>query len=117
VDATNPTVFITFSDLGQLMSLSIPSHSNLELSSPSTLCISSGKYQSKGCGMYDGARSLYPRSPSDIIVRAISMARGAVHKAVPMTVGLCLRLGVAAKVEDTLPWMVALLGCAKGLGW
>jgi 2-methylaconitate cis-trans-isomerase PrpF len=52
---------------------------------------------------------LSPSNDVDIIVHAISM--GAVHKAVPMTVGLCL--GVAANVKDTLPWTVARM---SGLG-
>jgi len=49
---------------------------------------------------------LSPPSPSDsdvdIFVHALSM--GVLHKAVPMTVGLCL--GVAASVEGSLAWNI-----------
>lgn len=38
----------------------------------------------------------------DVVVHALSM--GVLHKAVPMTVGLCL--GVAARVEGSLVWDV-----------
>ncbi|KAF9444532.1 DUF453-domain-containing protein [Macrolepiota fuliginosa MF-IS2] len=38
----------------------------------------------------------------DVVVHALSM--GIMHKAVPMTLGLCL--GVAAKVEGTLAWNI-----------
>jgi len=38
----------------------------------------------------------------DVVIHALSM--GVVHKAVPMTVGLCL--GVAARIKDSVPWTV-----------
>jgi 2-methylaconitate cis-trans-isomerase PrpF len=45
----------------------------------------------------------------DIVVRALSM--GVLHKAVPMTVGLCL--GVAANVQGTIPWEIVREARAK----
>jgi len=38
----------------------------------------------------------------DVVVHALSM--GVMHKAVPMTLGLCL--GVAAKTEGTVAWSI-----------
>jgi 2-methylaconitate cis-trans-isomerase PrpF len=96
---------------------------HLDLSYPSTLSVLESIRQKGAERMgLDPSTQAQPKiailSPSDEvdnIVHAISM--GAVHKAVPMTVGLCL--GVAANVKDTLPWTVARmsgLGRREGLG-
>ncbi|KAF9461853.1 PrpF protein, partial [Collybia nuda] len=48
----------------------------------------------------------------DIVVHALSM--GALHKAVPMTVGLCL--GVASNIENTLAWEIVHRSSGKNGG-
>lgn len=106
VDATNPTVFVTYADLCRvlrplsLLDFSVPDSRELMESIRRAGAIKMG---------LDPEMQAQPKiavlSPScnpdhDINVHAFSM--GVLHKAVPMTVGLCL--GVAAKVEGTLAW-------------
>lgn len=112
VDATNPTVFITSSYLCHILSL--PDISSIDFASPAVLEILESIRQEGAILM-----SLDPSAPSqpkiailsppslsdpdvDIFVHALSM--GVLHKAVPMTVGLCL--GVAAGVEGSLAWKI-----------
>ena len=108
IDATNPTVFVTLSDLRDILFL--PDTSLIDFASSSTLQMLEAIRQqgAKLMGLDPSAQAqpkiaiLSPPSPSDsevdIVVHALSM--GALHKAVPMTVGLCL--GVAAGIEGTL---------------
>ena len=49
-----------------------------------------------------GTESNFVEEDVDVVIHALSM--GVVHKAVPMTVGLCL--GVAARIKNTVPWTV-----------
>lgn len=119
VDATNPTVFVTSSDLRPILSL--PPDSFIDFQSPTTLRVLE-LIRQKGAIMMSldpiaqaqpkiailspplPASSSSTSSPSgvDIFVHALSM--GVLHKAVPMTVGLCL--GVAAHVERSLAWEI-----------
>lgn len=113
VDATNPTVFISSSDLRRMLSIS--SSSSLDFTTASVLSTLEIIRQ-KGAEIMglDPSTQGQPKiaivnppsngnSNVDIVVHAISM--GVLHKAVPMTVGLCL--GVAANVKGTIPWEIA----------
>jgi 2-methylaconitate cis-trans-isomerase PrpF len=111
VDATNPTVFVRSADLG--LAPSTPYN-------PDTHAILEALRQAGATMMgLDPAHQAQPKiavlSPSaergvDIVVRALSM--GVLHKAVPMTVGLCL--GVAANVPGTIPWEIVREARADG---
>lgn len=112
MDATNPTVFITSSDLRHILSL--PDASSIDFACLSVLeTLESIRKRGARLMSLDPSVPSQPKiailnapSPSDpdvdIVVHALSM--GVLHKAVPMTVGLCL--GVAAGVEGSLPWNI-----------
>ncbi|KAI0091132.1 DUF453 domain-containing protein [Irpex rosettiformis] len=108
VDATNPTVFITSEDLRSALGLS--PDAVIDFHDDQVRGIMEDIRQ-KGAilmGLDPSAQAqpkiaaLSPPRPedtdSDIVVQAFSM--GVLHKAVPMTVGLCL--GVASGVKGTL---------------
>jgi len=106
VDATNPAIFVSSSELRLL-------EPNLALPSAETYTILE-TLRRKGAEMMglDPAQGhpkiavLSDPQPSssdsgvDIVIHALSM--GILHRAVPLTVGLCL--GVAARVPGTLAW-------------
>lgn len=111
VDATNPTVFV---DSNQLAAkLAVSHHSEIDYTSSETTSLLEHIRQ-------QGARhmSLDPHAQAqpkiavlstpdvdgklDIVAHAISM--GVLHRAIPMTVGLCL--GVAAHIPGTIPWRI-----------
>lgn len=106
VDATNPTVFVTYTDLCRVLRPS----SLVDFSTPELRELMESIRRAGAIKMgLDPNMQAQPKiavlSPScdqdhDIGIHAFSM--GVLHKAVPMTVGLCL--GVAAKVEGTLAW-------------
>jgi 2-methylaconitate cis-trans-isomerase PrpF len=106
VDATNPTVFVTYADLCRVLRLS----SSIDFSAPNSRELMESIRRAGAIKMgLDPNTQAQPKiavlSPScdtdhDIGIHAFSM--GVLHKAVPMTVGLCL--GVAAKVKGTLAW-------------
>ncbi|KIJ13128.1 hypothetical protein PAXINDRAFT_136387 [Paxillus involutus ATCC 200175] len=106
VDATNPTVFITLSDLTHILNL--PPQSNVDFSNETVReLVESIRTQSAVKMGLDPSAQAQPKvaviSPPaaedhDIYIQAYSM--GVPHKAVPMTVGLCL--GVAANIEGSL---------------
>ncbi|KAG2071180.1 DUF453-domain-containing protein [Suillus decipiens] len=106
VDATNPTVFVTYADLCRVL---CPS-SLVDFTAPSSRELIESIRRAGAIKMgLDPNMQAQPKiavlSPScntdhDIGIHAFSM--GVLHKAVPMTVGLCL--GVAAKVKGTLAW-------------
>jgi 2-methylaconitate cis-trans-isomerase PrpF len=112
IDATNPTVFVVLSDLHDVFSL--PETSTIDFASPPILKVLEFIRQQGAMLMcldplaqaQPKIAILSPPLPSDpdvdVFVHALSM--GMLHKAVPMTVGLCL--GVAAHVEGTLPWQI-----------
>ncbi|KAG1725485.1 PrpF protein [Suillus paluster] len=107
VDATNPTVFVTYADLSRVLRSVSPL---VDFSAPDSRELMESIRRAGAVKMgLDPNTQAQPKiavlSPScgsdhDIGVHAFSM--GVLHKAVPMTVGLCL--GVAAKVEGTLAW-------------
>lgn len=112
VDATNPTVFISSSDLRSTHS--IPKTTPIDFASPAILeTLEAIRREGAKLMQLDPSAQSQPKiailsPPSasdpevDVFVHALSM--GVLHKAVPMTVGLCL--GVAAGVEGTLAWEI-----------
>ncbi|KAG2125508.1 PrpF protein-domain-containing protein [Suillus clintonianus] len=88
IDATNPTVFVAYADLSRILRpLSL-----IDFSAPDSRKLMES--------IRRAALSPSCNPDHDIGIHAFSM--GVLHKAVPMTVGLCL--GVAAKVGGTLAW-------------
>jgi 2-methylaconitate cis-trans-isomerase PrpF len=112
VDATNPTVFVVSADLRHVLAL--PETSPINFASPPILkMLEFIRQQGAKLMCLDPSTQAQPKiailSPPlpsdpevDVVVHALSM--GVLHKAVPMTVGLCL--GVAADVKGTLPWQI-----------
>ncbi|EMD33903.1 hypothetical protein CERSUDRAFT_117433 [Gelatoporia subvermispora B] len=113
VDATNPTVFIAASDLRAIFK----GHDHDPLSSPSLFyadpvvrqVVENIRRSGAECMGLDPDMQAQPKisvlSPppdaeSGIVAHSFSM--GVLHKAIPMTVGLCL--AVAARVPNTLAW-------------
>jgi 2-methylaconitate cis-trans-isomerase PrpF len=110
VDATNPTVFT--SDRGLRSALNIPDDTPIDYAELGVVDALERVRQSGARLM--GLDPLVQAQPkvavlgrpppddadADIVVNAFSM--GVLHRAVPMTVGLCL--GVAARVPHTLAW-------------
>jgi 2-methylaconitate cis-trans-isomerase PrpF len=120
IDATNPTVFVSHHDLithcPHITSTTLDAHLNDTSPSKNISQILESLRQSAARRMgLDPHAQAQPKiavlsHPNplngdgdvgvDIVIHALSM--GAVHKAVPMTVGL--GLGVAANVRGTVPW-------------
>ena len=110
VDATNPTVFT--SDRGLRAALGIPGLAAIDYADPGVVDALERVRQAGARLMgLDPLAQAQPKiavlSPAplddaeaDIVINAFSM--GVLHRAVPMTVGLCL--GVAARVPHTLAW-------------
>lgn len=110
VDATNPTVFITADSLRTV----VPGVSPDDMSVSTQVAVEQLRQLGAERMGLDPEAEAQPKiailsepaaddSEADIIVHAYSM--GVLHKAVPMTVGLCL--GVAAGVEGSIPWQIA----------
>ena len=110
VDATNPTVFT--SDHGLRSALGIPNNAPIDYAQ---LGVVDALEQIRQAGArlmgLDPLAQAQPKvavlnpaprddNDADIVINAFSM--GVLHRAVPMTVGLCL--GVAACVPQTLAW-------------
>jgi hypothetical protein len=110
VDATNPTVFT--SDQGLRSALRIPNNAPIDYAQ---LGVVNALEQIRQAGArlmgLDPLAQAQPKvavlnpaprddDDADIVINALSM--GVLHRAVPMTVGLCL--GVAACVPHTLAW-------------
>ena len=110
VDATNPTVFT--SDQGLRSALGIPNNAPIDYAQ---LGVVDALEQVRQAGArlmgLDPLAQAQPKvavlnpaprddNDADIVINAFSM--GVLHRAVPMTVGLCL--GVAACVPHTLAW-------------
>ena len=110
VDATNPTVFT--SDQGLRSALDIPNNAPIDYAQ---LGVVDALEQIRQAGArlmgLDPLAQAQPKvavlkppprddNDADIVINAFSM--GVLHRAVPMTVGLCL--GVAACVPHTLAW-------------
>lgn len=114
VDATNPTIFVRQSDLEK--ALPVSEYYNQSPAAEQTVSpILESLRQTCAVRMgLDPTAQAQPKiallaSPAgaadvdqgvDIVIHALSM--GVLHKAVPMTVGLCL--GVAAKISGTIAW-------------
>jgi len=109
VDASNPTVFVHGSDVKTLTQTAA-----LDYTSPPLLTLleeirqagairmgldPKAQAQPKIAVLSPAGDGSDPTDKADITVRALSM--GVLHKAVPMTLGLCL--GVAAGVPNTIP--------------
>ncbi|KAF6746802.1 DUF453 domain-containing protein [Ephemerocybe angulata] len=113
VDATNPSVFVSYDELSEYLPLDAyfqGSQAAEEKVAPVLEEIRQAGAKAMGL---DPSAKAQPKiailsrpkggpgdSNADIVVHALSM--GVLHKAVPMTLGLCL--GVAAKTEGTLAW-------------
>ncbi|KAL1949580.1 hypothetical protein VTO73DRAFT_8461 [Trametes versicolor] len=110
VDATNPTIFISSQDLAHILGLDGQAVTNTHYTYPEVEaileCIRQSGAKRMGLDPYAKAQPkiavLSERAAdaedADIVIHAFSM--GVLHKAVPMTVGLCL--GVASGVKGTL---------------
>lgn len=123
VDATNPTVFVDYAQLNQVLPMDdyIRSKSPaMEEVGPILELIRQQGAQRMGLDPSVQAQPKIamlsePHESSDIsqgvsiVIHALSM--GVLHKAVPMTVGLCV--GVASKVEGTIAWDIAQSSLAK----
>ena len=118
IDATNPTVFLSYDELEKGHGLPMEGYINGLESSTSAVGDLLEHIRKAGAermgldpcapGQPKIAFLHAPRFSSDllnnvhIVTHALSM--GVLHKAVPMTVGLCL--GVASKIEGTIPWRI-----------
>ena len=130
VDATNPTVFVSSQDL--FASPYLPSDDVYTRAGSRDLldkieCIRNAGADAMGLDPSAQAQpkiallglpsdSQYPPSlsdstPVDICTQALSM--GVLHRAVPMTVGLCL--GVAATITGTVPHQIIKVARARNL--
>ena len=110
VDATNPTVFTN--DQGLRSALGIPNNAPIDYAQPDVVDALEQIRQAGARRMgLDPLAQAQPKvavlnppprddADADIVINAFSM--GVLHRAVPMTVGLCL--GVAACVPHTLAW-------------
>lgn len=112
VDITNPTVLIRENDLRQYFK--VPSSHAIDYSSILILdALESIRKKGAVLMHLDPEMQAQPKiailsspdfsSAAHIQVHALSM--GALHKAVPMTVGICI--GVAAKIKGTIAWEIA----------
>lgn len=108
VDATNPTVFVAYADLHR--ALALPAGAPIDFAAKDVCAVLEAIRRQGATFMgLDPATQAQPKvavlsAPArgdvaaDIVIHAFSM--GVLHKAVPMTVGLCL--GVASGVEGTI---------------
>lgn len=113
VDATNPSVFVSYSELSSFLPLKeyLQGHSpavseTLEVIRQAAAARMgldpSAQAQPKICLLSAPHTDADISQGVDIVVHALSM--GVLHKAVPMTVGL--GLGVASNIEKTLAWEI-----------
>ncbi|TFY70190.1 hypothetical protein EVG20_g2815 [Dentipellis fragilis] len=111
VDATNPTVFLSSDGLTDF--LGVQTGSAIDFTHGPTLDalerIRQSAAQRMGLEPAQAQPKIAVLSPpssgdkdADVVIHALSM--GVLHKAVPMTVGLCL--GVAARVRNTVAWNI-----------
>ena len=111
VDATNPSVFVSYEELSQFL----PVDDYIQGKQPALDEVTSALEDIRQAGAIamglDPSAKAQPKiallsrpsdGQSDIVVHALSM--GVLHRAVPMTLGLCL--GVAAKTEGTIAWNI-----------
>jgi 2-methylaconitate cis-trans-isomerase PrpF len=112
VDATNPTVFISSTALPLSVSTAFSAPHILELlefirqQAARLMNLDPNTQAQPKIAVLSPPTPLDIESCVDIRVHALSM--GVLHRAVPMTVGLCL--GVAAGIESTLAWEIVHKG-------
>ncbi|TDL29420.1 DUF453-domain-containing protein [Rickenella mellea] len=117
VDATNPTVIVSSEDLARVLNIPQTRLPAIPYGEPSTdqVLEATRQHGAKLMGLDPSAQAqpkiviLSPAAKddvdkADIVAHALSM--GVLHKAIPMTVGLCL--GVAAQIPNTLAWEVVM---------
>ncbi|KAL4064582.1 PrpF protein [Scleroderma yunnanense] len=119
VDATNPSVFITHDELSRV--LNTPWQSSIDYTNHTVKeVLESIRTEAAAQMGLDPTSQALPKiavlsSPSSpdhhITIHTISM--GVLHKAVPMTVGLCL--GAAANIEGSIAWKIVQKSLPKGL--
>lgn len=117
-DATNPAVFVNYAELNEFLSMDdyINGNANPATEEVGRVLENIRQEGAKAMGLDPTAQAQpkiailrAPHTDDDktqevnIVIYALSM--GVLHKAVPMTVGLCL--GVASKVEGTIAWNIA----------
>nr|VWP01287.1 N/A [Ganoderma boninense] len=122
VDATNPTVFIAAEHLAKAIHAEHLGISPDDLAKPDVVQLVETIRQAGAVRMgLDPSAKAQPKiailstpdatDDADIVIHAFSM--GVLHKAVPMTVGLCL--GVAAGVQGTIAHEIATKSRARGV--
>ncbi len=120
VDATNPTVFIAAEHLVKAIHVEHRGISPEDLAQPDVVELVETIRQAGAVRMgLDPSAKAQPKiailsapdvnDDADVVIHAFSM--GVLHKAVPMTVGLCL--GVAAGVEGTIAHDIAARARAR----
>ncbi|KIK21541.1 hypothetical protein PISMIDRAFT_681225 [Pisolithus microcarpus 441] len=110
VDATNPSVFILHDDISRV--LGTPSQSSLDFANLGTrdLIESIRTEAAIKMGLEPTSQAqpkiaiVSPPSSTDYDIRIHAFSMGVLHKAVPMTLGLCL--GVAVNIEGSVPWQI-----------
>ena len=114
IDATNPTVFILAEDLADVLQVPVD---KVTFTTEETETVIENIRQAGAIAMgLDPSAKAQPKiaalgqpsgpvdeDPIDIVANAYSM--GILHKAIPMTLGLCL--GVAARTPGTIPYRIA----------
>ena len=114
VDATNPTVFVDYAQLNQLLPMDdYIQNKNTAIEEVSPILELIRQQGAQKMGLDPSAQAqpkiamlTAPHESIDlsqgvnIVIYALSM--GILHKAVPMTVGLCV--GVASKIKGTIAW-------------
>ncbi|KAF7309728.1 DUF453 domain-containing protein [Mycena indigotica] len=112
VDATNPTVFVSAAELREFLAFDeyIASSSSAEATRVSEILELIRQSGAERMGLDPNAQA-QPKiailgedgdGDADVMVHSLSM--GVLHKAIPMTVGLCV--GVAANIPNTLAWKI-----------
>lgn len=126
VDATNPTVFVDYSELTGFLPLDDYVEGKQPALDRTTSVLEKIRQQAAEAMGLDPSAKAQPKiailsAPStqedfaqgvDIVVHALSME--VLHKAVPMTVGLCL--GVASNIEGSLAWEIVRRSRMRGEG-
>ncbi|RDB20796.1 putative isomerase YraM [Hypsizygus marmoreus] len=116
VDATNPTVFVSHADLSVFLPISdyvqgksaaitqvSPILESIRQSAAIKMGLDPSAQAQPKIAILSPPQTDEDRSQGvDIVVNALSM--GVRHKAVPMTVGLCV--GVASNIQNTLAWEI-----------
>ncbi|KAG6875586.1 hypothetical protein C0993_008428 [Termitomyces sp. T159_Od127] len=123
IDATNPTVLVSYSDLAEFLPLA--EYIEGKPTDVGTTLEQIRRAAAVKMGL-DPTAQAQPkiailRAPHthddhaqqvDIVIYALSM--GVLHKAVPMTVGLCV--GVASNIRDSLAWKICQVSERRNAG-